>query len=649
MPNLNETAAPQTPEVQIEGLPATSPASADSETTAGEMIASLLVRTGHIKADQLRYAQRIRSKLQSAKTLISVLQELHFVKSEEVREALRSNILEIPLGTLLVELSYLRESDLEMALSLQKEMPNTKLGRILIENHMLTEEDLIEVLSFQLGFENVEPMLFPPDLEALRLAPIAWFRSRDCVPLGKRDGATLVAFADPLDRLVVEAARRAFGENIVIAIARFEEIQQALNRLEAAKGGRSTVQNTESLVVQTVNDMLIDAIRTDASDIHIEPMKDRLRIRFRKDGVLVINRELPLDVAPPLISRIKIMSSTDIAEKRRHQDGRIAFDYEGMPLDIRVSTYATIFGEKIVMRLLNNRKQLREIRDLGMAPEVVRRYLEDALDAPSGVVIITGPTGSGKTTTLYASVHYLNNPQTSIITAEDPVEYVIEGIGQCSINAKINVTFEDTLKHMMRQDPDVLVIGEIRDQFSAETAIQAALTGHKVLTTFHTEDSIGGLLRLLNMNIEAFLISSTVVCVVAQRLLRRLCPHCTEDHPLTSQQLRQLGYEARDAAALSFKKGRGCSRCHHSGYAGRIPVFELLVLNEIVKDAIIARKTSYEIRRLSIDSTGLVTLLEDAIFKATKGLTTCEEIIRHVPRLSKPRHIGILRKLLGES
>jgi type IV pilus assembly protein PilB len=201
---------------------------------------------------------------------------------------------------------------------------------------------------------------------------------------------------------------------------------------------------------------------------------------------------------------------------------------------------------------------------------------------------------------------------------------------------------------MVRQDPDIMVIGEIRDQFSAETAIQAALTGHKVLTTFHTEDSIGGLLRLLNMNIEAFLISSTVVSVVAQRLVRRLCPHCAEDEPLTAQQQRQLGYEARDAASLVFKKGRGCARCHYSGYSGRIPVFELLVLNEIVKDAIIARKTSYEIRRISIESTGLVTLLEDAIFKATRGLTTCEEIIRHVPRLSKPRHVGILRKLLGE-
>jgi type IV pilus assembly protein PilB len=616
--------------------------------SAGETIASLMVQEGYVTKEQLRYAKRIRSKLRFPKTLIGVLEELHFIRTEDVRETLRSQKVEIPLGALLVELGYLRESDLRMALSLQMEKPGFKLGRILVENHFLAEEDLVEVLSFQLGFENLTPARFPPDPEFLRLAPISWFRSRDCIPLERRDGKVLMAFADPMDKVQIEATRSLFGEPIRVGIARYEEIQHALNRLEAARGGRAQVQNTEHLVIQTVNEIISNAIQSEASDIHLEPMRDRLRIRFRKDGVLVVYKEIPCDLAPPLISRIKIMSSTDIAEKRRHQDGRIAFDHQGTPLDIRVSTYGTIFGEKIVLRVLNNRSKLREIREVGMAPEVLRRYLEDALDAPSGVVIITGPTGSGKTTTLYASVQHLNNTQNSIITAEDPVEYVIEGISQCSINPKINVTFEDTLKHMVRQDPDIMVIGEIRDRFSAETAIQAALTGHKVITTFHTEDSIGGLLRLLNMNIEAFLISSTVVSVVAQRLVRRLCPHCAEDEPLTAQQQRQLGYEARDAASLMFKKGRGCTRCHYSGYSGRIPVFELLVLNEVVKDAIIARKTSYEIRRISIESTGLVTLLEDAIYKATQGLTTCAEIIRHVPRLSRPRPVGILRKLSGE-
>jgi len=619
------------------------------ESSAGNRIGELLVQEGYITSEQLRYALRIQTKLASRKTLTAILQELHFVTAESIRTMLRSCAVKIPLGALLVELGCIRESDLQMALAMQAEKPGTRLGQILVEGQIIAEDELVEMISYQLGFENFNPDLFPPEPDWLRIAPAAWLRTNQCVPLGRRDGAVLVAFADPLDNQTVEAARRFFGSQMVAGIALREEIQQAINRMESARVRGASIVASESVIVQSVNDALVEAADNAVSDIHIEPMKDRLRLRFRKDGVLVPYKEFPLDMLPSLISRIKIMASVDIAEKRRHQDGRITFEHKGIPLDIRVSTYGTIYGEATVMRLLNNSKQLLNIREIGMAPAILQRYLEDGLEAPSGVIIITGPTGSGKTTTLYASVQHLNNPATSIITAEDPVEYVIEGISQCSINQKINVTFEDTLKHMMRQDPDVIVIGEIRDLFSAETAIQAALTGHKVLTTFHTEDSIGGLLRLLNMNIEAFLISSTVVSVVAQRLLRRLCPHCSEPQPLSQQQIRQLGFEPREAATLSFKIGRGCSRCRFRGYTGRIPVFELLVLDELVKDAILARKPSYEIRRISLESTGLVTLLEDAVYKGANGLTSCEEIIRNVPRLSKPRSLGELHRLLGNN
>jgi type IV pilus assembly protein PilB len=245
-------------------------------------------------------------------------------------------------------------------------------------------------------------------------------------------------------------------------------------------------------------------------------------------------------------------------------------------------------------------------------------------------------------------VHYLNRPHTSIITAEDPVEYVVEGVTQCSINPKIGLTFEDTLKHIVRQDPDVIVIGEIRDTFSAQTAIQAALTGHKVLTTLHTEDSIGGVVRLLNMEIEAFLVSSTVVSVLAQRLVRRVCQHCGQEEPLNSHQLTRLGFEPNDNQGLAFKVGRGCAECRFTGYRGRVAVFELLTLNQQVKDAILSKKTSYEIRRLSVETTGLVTLLEDAILKAVQGQTSFDEIIRQIPRLGRPRQTSEIRRLLGE-
>lgn len=261
--------------------------------------------------------------------------------------------------------------------------------------------------------------------------------------------------------------------------------------------------------------------------------------------------------------------------------------------------------------------------------------------------MITGPTGSGKTTTLYSCVNYLNDAQTSIITAEDPVEYVVDGISQCSINPKLKVTFEETLRHIVRQDPDVIVLGEIRDRFSADTAIQAALTGHKVLTTFHTEDSIGGLLRLLNMDIEAFLISSTVVCVVAQRLLRRVCKNCAQPYVPTALDLRRLGYESGALAGISFKRGTGCELCRFTGYKGRVSAFELLVLSEVVKDAILSRKTSYEIRRISLESSGLVTLLEDGLVKAARGNTSLQEVLHHLPRLHKARPFADLHRLTG--
>jgi type IV pilus assembly protein PilB len=278
---------------------------------------------------------------------------------------------------------------------------------------------------------------------------------------------------------------------------------------------------------------------------------------------------------------------------------------------------------------------------------MLERFIGDALDVPTGVVIITGPTGSGKTTTLYSAVDHLNTPDTCIVTAEDPVEYVVDGIAQCSINAKINRTFEETLRHIVRQDPDVIVLGEIRDRFSADTAIQAALTGHKVLTTFHTEDAIGGLLRLLNMNIEAFLISSTVVSVMAQRLLRRVCPSCAEPYTPSATEIRRLGVTPQDLRGAQFMLGKGCSACRFTGYRGRICVFELLVLNEMVKDAILNRRTSYEIRRISIETSGLVALIEDGLYKASYGLTSIQEVLRHLPRVVKPRPVEEIRRLLG--
>jgi type IV pilus assembly protein PilB len=629
--------------------PAESPGPAAPPAERPEAIADLLLREGYVSKPQVEYARRVRAKLSERRPLLGVLEELGSVTADQVREALRVHRPAVPIGALLVELGLLRESDLQAALAIQSEAsPKKKLGQVLIEQQLVSEDRLLEVLSFQLGYPLVDPAAGELDPELARRASIRWCASHAFVPVGEQDGAVVVAFADPLDAEALEIARKNFGANLVRAIARRGAIQTAVSRLGVGSADTAETAVDESTIVGLVNGLVRTAIEEDISDIHLEPMKDRLRVRFRQDGVLIPHRDLPVETAAGIANRIKILAGADIAERRRHQDGRIQFEDPSGPIDIRVSIYATVHGEKFVLRLLNRKRTLLRLDELGISPRTLLRFREEALHTPSGVVIITGPTGSGKTTTLYGAIADINDVHTSIITAEDPVEYLIDGIAQCSINAKINRTYEETLRHIVRQDPDVIVIGEIRDRFSAETAIQAALTGHKVLTTFHTEDSIGGLLRLLNMEIEAFLISSTVVSVVAQRLVRRICEGCAEPHQPTPLELFRLAYAPADVAGATFRRGRGCARCRYTGYKGRLVVFELLVLNEPVRDAILARRTSHEIRRISTESTGLVSLLEDGILKAARGQTTLEEVTRDLPRLAKPRPLAALRRLVGE-
>lgn len=617
---------------------------ASGATVPADIIGGLLVDAGLITAEQLKRARRIQDRLPNVTCLVNVLDELRLATAEAVRTAIRKGPVPVRLGGLLFELGYLREADLKMALSIQRERPSKKIGSLLVEIHSLSSDQVVDALSMQLGFERLDPGNASVDPQLWQESK--FLRANELIPVDRRAGSVVVAFADPLNFKHIEAAQKAFGADIVIGIAGPKEIDEAIGRTNSQKPGSFVLG--ENAIIEMVNRMLQDAVASNTSDIHIEPQKNQLQIRFRQDGVLVGYQTLPMDMARPLSSRLKVLAKIDIAEKRRHQDGRLLFEDSGLSIDLRMSTYVSVHGETIVLRLLNTRSQLLDIRHLGMGTRMLQSYLDGALDAPSGVVLVTGPTGSGKTTTLYSSLNYLHHPNTSIITAEDPVEYVVDGVTQCSINTRIGLTYEDTLKHIVRQDPDIIVIGEIRDTFSAETAIQAAMTGHKVLTTFHTEDSVGGLVRLLNMNIEAFLVSSTIVSVLAQRLIRKLCPHCAEDEPLATHQLARLGYDSKDLKGLKFKAARGCSHCNFLGYKGRVAVFELLVLNEAVKDAVIAKRSSYEIRRMSLETTGLVTLLEDAIHKALQGLTTFDEIMRQIPRVGKPRHINEIRRLLGE-
>jgi len=612
------------------------------------IIASLLLQAGLVGEKQLQYADRIRRKLATPTPLLNILKERGDVTDEMVRKALRGTSSSIRIGELLVELGHLSKEDLEAAFRIQQEREKgLRFGEILIKYNFIDEKLFNRTLSIQLGYPLVDVNMSLVDRKLAGRVPVKTLMEHQFIPLKSSEKEALVAFVDPLDKESLEIAAHYFGGRVTPAISEKSAISDTIKLLANLFAGK-TIDVDSKTVVGIVNAMIIDAIKEKCSDIHIEPMSDRLHIRFREDGVLNHYKDLPKNIILPLTSRLKIMCDADISEKRRHQGGRILFNYEEGSVDIRTSFYVTVHGEQIVLRLLDQKRELPDIHAIGMAPTMLKKFLEDAVYPPSGVLLVTGPTGSGKTSTVYSCVNHIKNPQISIITAEEPVEYFLDGIGQCSIDPSINVTFEETLRHIVRQDPDVIVIGEIRDQASAEMAVQAALTGHKVLSTFHTEDSIGGLVRLLNMDIPPFLISSTVVGVLAQRLIRRVCTACAMDVKLTPQQLQRLGVTVKDVMGAQFKKGRGCSACKQTGYKGRIGIFEVLVPNDLVRAAILDQKTSYEIRRICIEHAGLVTLLEDGLVKAAAGITSIEEVLRCLPRVSTPRPLLELRRLTGE-
>jgi len=628
-------------------------ADTDKKNSMGEeklgKIIFYLLKGKHLTKENINYAKRIQKKLVPPKPLLEVLKELEYVNDEKITHAITVNRDNLKIGTLLVDLGLISRKDLDDALRTQYEEKNKKkIGDILIDNRVIDEKGLIEILSLQMGFPFLEPEFMELDHDLFNQVPYKLFMQNKFIPVKKQGENVLVAFSDPLHKPTIDSARKIFKKEIDIAISKKDSIDFAIQKMirEQNKDKKPLTMDDES-IVGIVNTIIINAIRAKASDIHIEPMVDRFRVRFRIDGILHHIKDYAKDMMPMIASRIKILTELDIAEKRRHQGGRINFHFGEYQVDLRVSTYVTVHGEKIVFRIIDKMNKLLTVEELGMPPRMLDNFTSRSLDAPSGVLIVTGPTGSGKTSTVYSCIEHLNSIETSIITAEDPVEYVIDGVGQCSINAKLNLTFEETLRHIVRQDPDIIVIGEIRDFFSADVAVQAALTGHKVLTTFHTEDSIGALIRLVNMNIEPFLISSTINCILAQRLLRKICPHCKKKEAIGTKELKLLGFHGGELSGGTFYKGDGCGHCRNSGYSGRVAVHEMLLMEEHVRDAVLKNATSHELRDISLQHAGLVTLMESGIYKASKGITTIGEVLRCLPKLSLPRPLAEVKRLLG--
>lgn len=600
-------------------------------------IGEALVKEGVISQDQLKRALRVQSLLEEPRQLGDVLLELGYATKLAIQEAVAKHGSTMRLGDMLIEQGLITEEALEMALATQKER-GIRLGEALIAIGAINERTMLQNIAHQARAPYIEPSLAMVDVALLKGVSPDYLAKHQFVPFSKSDDGIMTVVMHELHN---DTTRRAIEElyqgNVVFAIGPADAIGETIEdfrryRLKREEGKDTTEAAPEDAVVQLVNHILGQAVEEGASDIHIEPMSNVTRVRYRIDGVLVYKTDLPSDLLPKVISRIKIMADCNITEHQRHQGGRLLYKARDKEVDMRLSVYVSVHGESAVLRVLNKEMALVTLDMLGMSSNMAERFREDVLDLPTGVVLITGPTGSGKTTTLYSSIDYCNKIGVKIITAEDPVEFTIEGIVQCTIYDKIGRTFDMTLREMVRQDPDIIVMGEIRDKTTANVAIQAALTGHKVYSTFHTEDTIGGLLRLIDMEIETFLISSTVISVVAQRLLRRICKHCSAPYTPTAKEAQLLGLEHQQVREYEYKKGRGCGNCAYTGYRGRVAVYELLVLNEMVKEAILQKKTAHEIRQISMETTGLVSMREDGVAKVVKGITTFEEILEHTPR-----------------
>lgn len=543
------------------------------------------------------------------------------------------------LGDLLVEANVLTEDQLQHALAIKQ--PNERLGDVLIKEQLVTEQTLIEVLEFQLGIPHVNLGQFPIDSEIIQLVPKEIAKRYLLVPLRKEKNKLFVAMADPMDYFAIEELRMLTGFRIEPCIATKQDLNKTISKyyelqatMDAAlndlvgttEEDNSDIVAEDSPIVVLVNQIINDAVVQGASDIHFDPQDNEFRIRFRVDGMLKTERSLPKSMQNMVIARLKIMGNLNITESRLPQDGRIQIQAQMRAIDIRLSTLPTIYGEKVVMRVLDTKNAQISISGLKFSEQNQQKF-ERMIRKPNGIVLITGPTGSGKSSTLSATLNDLNDEALNIITVEDPVEYQLEGINQIQVREEVGLTFAAGLRSILRQDPDVIMIGEIRDTETAQMATRASLTGHLVFSTLHTNSAIESIDRLKDMGIEPYLITSSLEGIVAQRLVRRVCRDCgrTRDVTATEQAvLLKYGFHSTQVHA-----GVGCPACNNTGYRGRIALHEVFELDEEAKQLILAGAASNEILQNAMKK-GYEPLVHDGLQKALNGLTTIEEVIRVV-------------------
>lgn len=552
------------------------------------------------------------------------------------------------IGQLLLERSLLSSTELQNALTLQRERRD-KIGRILLDLGYLAEKDLVDVLSEQHQVALITAEEFPAvPLEADRLS-FKFLRQFHVLPLNLEGQLLTVAMADPSDSDTIESLRMFTGYKVQIRLGIEREITESVERLyssaeeavgqvgDPAEGGDQLGANediehlrdmaSEVPVIRLVNQMISRAVERRASDIHFEPFEKEFRVRYRIDGILQIVDSPPLQLKAAVISRLKLMAKLNIAERRLPQDGRIKLKVLGKEIDLRVSTLPTLYGESVVMRILDQSDaSVFELQRLGF-PESMLSSMERLTALPYGILLVTGPTGSGKSTTLYSALKKINLPDKKIITIEDPVEYQMDGINQIHVNTQIGLTFATGLRHIVRQDPDVIMVGEIRDLETAEIAIRAALTGHLVFSTLHTNDAPSAITRLVDMGVENYLLASCLVGVLAQRLVRVVCQRCRIGYPGSAEQLRDLGFVLNENPSPTFYRGEGCEACGFTGYETRKGIFELMELDDELRRLVVANESAPAIAQYA-RSQGMRTLREDGFNKVLVGTTTLDEVLR---------------------
>ncbi|HVR34345.1 MAG TPA: ATPase, T2SS/T4P/T4SS family [Methylomirabilota bacterium] len=557
----------------------------------------------------------------------------------------------------LVEDGLLTTNQVEELLEQQRK-EGTRLLKLVIEKAYVSEQDMVVSMGRVLNTPPINLARVGLDPDVVELLPREVAQSHKVVPISRLGGKLFLAMADPLNVLAIDDVKRITKMEVSPMIAAERAIIDRLNNLDSSSGGtmediiqdaarqeeddsenieitRETTEQVnldqlaasseEAPVIKLANLILVQAIKDRASDIHIEPFEKMVRLRYRIDGVLVDMTPPPKNLQVALASRLKIMSSLDIAERRLPQDGRMRVRLGGRDIDLRVSFLPTVHGEKCVLRVLDKSNLSASMDKLGLDEETFVRF-KAAVDAPHGLLLVTGPTGSGKTTTLYSALNELNNPDYNIVTVEDPVEFQIAGINQVPVKKEIGLTFANALRSILRQDPDIVMIGEIRDTETAEIAVEAALTGHQVLSTMHCNDAPGAISRLDDMEIAPFLISSSVILACAQRLVRRICPSCKETITYPPKMYKDLGIDPSFFEGVPLHKGRGCERCKNSGYAGRLAIIEAMTITDEIRKAIIARQSAAEIGKIAI-AQGMRTLRTAALEKARDGVTTLEQVL----------------------